>query len=105
MSHICTDNHRILCTDSFILLLVQECMFLFRVQLKPGEAQSARDALAKSIYSKLFDYIVARINQSLPFQSSKSFIGILDIAGFGEPKFSVCKDQILEKWHNLISSH
>ena len=54
-----------------------------RVQLKPGEAQNARDALAKSIYSKLFDYIVSRVNQSLPFQSSTSFIGILDIAGFG----------------------
>ena len=55
-----------------------------RVQLKPGEAQSARDALAKAVYSKLFDYIVARVNQVLPFASSKSYIGVLDIAGFGE---------------------
>lgn len=54
-----------------------------RVQLKPGEAQNARDALAKAIYSKLFDYIVTRVNQALPFSSSKSFIGVLDIAGFG----------------------
>jgi len=56
---------------------------LCRVQLKPGESCSARDALAKSVYSKLFDYIVTRVNQSLPFASSKSYIGVLDIAGFG----------------------
>ena len=52
--------------------------------LKTGEAQNARDALAKSVYSKLFDYIVGRVNHSLPFQSSKSYIGVLDIAGFGQ---------------------
>jgi len=61
-----------------------------RVQLKPGEAQNARDALAKSIYSKLFDYIVTRVNQALPFASSKSFIGVLDIAGFGNQLLLRC---------------
>jgi len=63
---------------------------LCRVQLKPGEAQNARDALAKATYSKLFDYIVTRVNQALPFSSSKSFIGVLDIAGFGsQPGFAL----------------
>ena len=52
--------------------------------LKVVEAQSARDALAKAIYARLFDYIVVRVNQSLPFSSSKSYIGVLDIAGFGK---------------------
>lgn len=52
--------------------------------LKTGEALSARDALAKSIYSKLFDYIVQRVNQALPFSGSKNYIGVLDIAGFGK---------------------
>merc|ERR1711976_610159 len=47
-----------------------------------GEASSARDALAKSVYGKLFDYIVSRVNQALPFTSSRSYIGVLDIAGF-----------------------
>lgn len=55
-----------------------------RVPLKIYEASNARDALAKAIYSKMFDYIVNRINQSIPFQTSSYYIGVLDIAGFGE---------------------
>lgn len=53
-----------------------------------GEASSARDALAKSVYSKLFDYIVKRVNDSLPFKSSQNYIGVLDIAGFGMHDYS-----------------
>ncbi|ESO04701.1 hypothetical protein HELRODRAFT_99594, partial [Helobdella robusta] len=52
------------------------------VPLKTNEAQNARDALAKSVYAKLFDYIVLAVNQSLPFSQSVSYIGLLDIAGF-----------------------
>ncbi|XP_044259516.1 myosin heavy chain 95F isoform X1 [Tribolium madens] len=52
------------------------------VPLKVYEANNARDALAKAIYSNLFDYIVNRINQSIPFQTSSYYIGVLDIAGF-----------------------
>jgi len=52
------------------------------VPLKVHEASNARDALAKSLYSRLFDYIVMRINKSIPFQSSNYYIGVLDIAGF-----------------------
>ena len=52
------------------------------VPLKMHEANSARDALAKSLYSRLFDHIVMRINQSIPFSESRYYIGVLDIAGF-----------------------
>lgn len=52
------------------------------VPLKVHEASNARDALAKALYSHLFDYIVMRINKSIPFQSSNYYIGVLDIAGF-----------------------
>jgi len=54
------------------------------VPLKVYEANNARDALAKAIYSKLFDHIVTRINKSIPFKASSYYIGVLDIAGFGE---------------------
>ena len=47
------------------------------------EASNARDALAKAVYSRLFDYIVDRVNQAIPFSSSCNYIGVLDIAGFG----------------------
>lgn len=56
----------------------------FRVPLKIYEANNARDALAKALYSRLFDYIVTLINQSIPFQASSYYIGVLDIAGFGK---------------------
>jgi len=52
------------------------------VPLKMYEANGSRDALAKAMYSKLFDYIVLRINESIPFSSSSYYVGILDIAGF-----------------------
>lgn len=52
------------------------------VPLKVYEASNARDALAKAIYSRLFDFIVKRINDNIPFERSAYYIGILDIAGF-----------------------
>jgi myosin-6 len=52
------------------------------VPLKVSEAQNARDALAKVIYIKLFNHIVNAVNKAIPFGSSTSFIGLLDIAGF-----------------------
>ena len=51
-------------------------------KLKSSDAANARDALAKSLYTRLFDYIVMRINQSIPFSESRYYIGVLDIAGF-----------------------
>lgn len=56
---------------------------VYMVQLSTHQAQAARDALAKAIYSKLFDYIVTKIvNKSIPFTSSSYYIGVLDVAGF-----------------------
>ncbi|CAF3308813.1 unnamed protein product [Rotaria socialis] len=52
------------------------------VPLKDHEAQNARDALAKALYVRLFDQIVSFVNKSIPYSSSNSYIGILDIAGF-----------------------
>lgn len=76
------------------LRVISRC---YRVPLKVYEANYARDALAKAIYSKLFDYIVERINQSIPFQASSYYVGVLDIAGFGK-KFLPSH---LQKFHQL----
>ncbi|KAF5481783.1 hypothetical protein F2P56_002408, partial [Juglans regia] len=51
--------------------------------LDPVAALGSRDALAKTIYSRLFDWIVDKINNSIGQDpNSKSLIGVLDIYGF-----------------------
>nr|AAB71529.1 unconventional myosin [Helianthus annuus] len=51
--------------------------------LDPEAALGSRDALAKTIYSRLFDWIVEKINSSIGQDpNSKSLIGVLDIYGF-----------------------
>ncbi|XP_077444123.1 unconventional myosin-VI-like [Stigmatopora argus] len=55
---------------------------VIKVPLKVEQANNARDALAKAVYSRLFDHVVTRVNQCFPFPSSANFIGVLDIAGF-----------------------
>ncbi|KAL2093411.1 hypothetical protein ACEWY4_010723 [Coilia grayii] len=47
------------------------------------QALNGRDALAKHIYARLFDWIVARINTALKAAGKEHcFIGVLDIYGF-----------------------
>uniref|UniRef100_A0A6N2M7Q7 Myosin motor domain-containing protein n=1 Tax=Salix viminalis TaxID=40686 RepID=A0A6N2M7Q7_SALVM len=51
--------------------------------LDPQSAVTSRDGLAKTIYSRLFDWIVDKINSSIGQDpNSKSLIGVLDIYGF-----------------------
>ncbi|XP_058101304.1 myosin-6-like [Magnolia sinica] len=51
--------------------------------LDPESAALSRDALAKIVYSRLFDWLVNKINSSIGQDSdSKFLIGVLDIYGF-----------------------
>ncbi|EPS72869.1 hypothetical protein M569_01887, partial [Genlisea aurea] len=52
-------------------------------ELDPDAAVSSRDALAKIVYSKLFEWLVDKINSSIGQDpDSKNIIGVLDIYGF-----------------------
>ena len=56
----------------------------FEKQLTAPQAKDARDALAKILYGKLFDWLVKMINKSICVDPSlvKANIGVLDIFGF-----------------------
>lgn len=49
-----------------------------------SQAEFAIEAVSKSLYERMFKWIVSRINKSLDRtkREGASFIGILDIAGF-----------------------
>jgi len=52
-------------------------------QLNKVKAAASRDALCKAIYSRLFNWVVNKINLTLSHPSKKAyFIGVLDISGF-----------------------
>lgn len=50
------------------------------------EANNARDALAKTIYVRLFNDIVKKVNKCMPLLDNNTslYIGVLDTAGFGK---------------------
>ncbi|KAG6426969.1 hypothetical protein SASPL_111208 [Salvia splendens] len=57
----------------------------------PKTAASRRDALAKVVYSRLFDWLVDTINISIgQDKNSKYLIGVLDIYGFESFKTNRC---------------
>ncbi|KAJ6904372.1 hypothetical protein NC651_021484 [Populus alba x Populus x berolinensis] len=59
--------------------------------LDPDAATVNRDTLAKIVYSRLFDWIVNTINNSIGQDpNSKSLIGVLDIYGFESFKTNRC---------------
>ncbi|XP_076051638.1 dilute class unconventional myosin isoform X4 [Oratosquilla oratoria] len=56
---------------------------VFNKPMTLSEATFSRDALAKHIYAKLFDWIVTQINKCFSAKSKPyRFIGVLDIYGF-----------------------
>jgi len=56
----------------------------YNVPQNVEQASFARDALAKSIYSRLFDWLIAQVNAALEKHAltSGAVIGVLDIFGF-----------------------
>jgi myosin V len=56
----------------------------YEIKLKPNESSNARDALAKALYGKVFDWIVSTINRSIQVDKKliRADISVLDIFGF-----------------------
>jgi len=65
----------------------------YTVPMSKEQAEGARDALAMLLYSRLFDWLVAALNDNIAAGKKKnsadpkkiaveSFIGVLDIYGF-----------------------
>ncbi|KAJ0403183.1 hypothetical protein P43SY_005177 [Pythium insidiosum] len=54
------------------------------VRLPLDQAFSTRDSVVKTLYSNLFNWLVARINSSIEYkeESGSKFIGVVDIFGF-----------------------
>ncbi|CAO3600587.1 unnamed protein product [Absidia cylindrospora] len=56
---------------------------VYEVPLNVTQATAVRDALSKTIYERLFEWIVARVNVSLESRGGAEYtIGVLDIYGF-----------------------
>nr|CAB3473388.1 unnamed protein product [Digitaria exilis] len=78
--------------------------------LDPASAVASRDALAKTVYSRLFDWIVEKINISIGQDpNSKQLIGVLDIYGFESFKVNsfeqLCINYTNEKLQQHFNQH
>ncbi|XP_028846454.1 unconventional myosin-Ib isoform X6 [Denticeps clupeoides] len=69
---------------AFSFRTVEAKMEKVSTTLNVAQAYYARDALAKNLYSRLFSWLVNRINESIKAQSKtrKKVMGVLDIYGF-----------------------
>jgi len=55
---------------------------IYEVPQNADQASSIRDALAKTVYERVFDYIVSKVNASMANKGNYKVIGVLDIYGF-----------------------
>ena len=64
------------------------------------EALSARDAIAKEMYSSVFTWLVERINRGLFVEDYESYIALLDIFGFEDFGNKNCFEQFCINYAN-----
>lgn len=63
------------------------CMIFRSMNMNASQAERARDAFIKSMYTGLFNWIVHQLNNKLRpglLDSTNHYIGILDMPGFGQ---------------------
>ncbi|KAL4297253.1 hypothetical protein GQ457_12G001630 [Hibiscus cannabinus] len=74
--------------------------------LDPVTAALSRDALAKIVYSKLFDWLVDKINVSIGQDpESKMLIGVLDIYGFESFKINSFEQFCINLTNEKLQQH
>ncbi|KAL3517670.1 hypothetical protein ACH5RR_020259 [Cinchona calisaya] len=74
--------------------------------LDPDGAAVSRDGLAKTIYSRLFDWLVDKINVSIGQDpNSKSLIGVLDIYGFESFKLNSFEQFCINFTNEKLQQH
>ncbi|KAL5200646.1 hypothetical protein ABZP36_021849 [Zizania latifolia] len=74
--------------------------------LDPYNATVSRDGLAKTIYSRLFDWLVDKINSSIGQDAnSKSLIGVLDIYGFESFKLNSFEQFCINYTNEKLQQH
>ena len=78
---------------------------IFESPLTPEQAADSRDALSKSLYSNMFDWIVRKINENTNSSDSTSFIGLLDIFGFEKFDFNTFEQFCINFANEALQAH
>jgi len=97
-------------TDSILRPKVKAGRELVKQSRNAAQAKFSLDALSKSLYEKVFKFLVDSINENLDHDSStENFIGVLDIAGFEifkENSFEqLCINYTNEKLQQFFNHH
>eukprot|EP00898_Chlorokybus_atmophyticus_P006930 jgi/Chlat1/7238/Chrsp58S09133 len=90
-------------------MLTRQIVTLEQTFIKPLDVKAAadtRDTLAKTLYSRLFDWLVARINSSIGEDpDSKTMIGVLDIYGFESFKINSFEQFCINLANERLQQH
>lgn len=97
-------------SDAILRPKVKAGKELVKQSRNASQARFSLDALSKSIYEKIFKYLVDSINENLDHDSlCENFIGVLDIAGFEifkENSFEqLCINYTNEKLQQFFNHH
>ncbi|EFC48154.1 myosin [Naegleria gruberi] len=78
---------------------------IFESPLTPEAASDSRDALSKNLYSNMFDWLVAKINDNTNSNDYTSFIGLLDIFGFEKFEFNTFEQFCINFANEALQAH